>query len=137
MKTRHAAKYVVLGALMANSMHGYEIRNLPSAHLGWVWHVGTSQFYVLLKKLEEWEWVSCRVESEGNRPLRKTYTVTPGGETRFRSCMQRSTAHMRDLRGDFLSKLFFYRYLGMEGGFALIESQIRFLEDLREKIKGR
>ena len=53
MKNRPAAEYVLLGLLMTDAMHGYEIVKALKDRLGEIWLVGTSQVYLLLQRLEK------------------------------------------------------------------------------------
>ena len=45
------------------------------------------------------------------------------------------TPHVRDLRMEFLTKLFFLRHLGIKGGRELIDAQAELLKSLKEKVE--
>jgi len=137
MKKQQTTQYVILGVLMTEPKHGYEIDKFLSIQLGNIWHVSTSQLYLLLQRLEVQGMVDSLVSSPGNRPPRKTISITAEGRSCFLSWVQSPTQHLRDLRIEFLTKLFFFRHLSLKNGDLLIRSQIQLLEDLREKVKTR
>ena len=69
----------LLGLLLSEPKHGYELFQEFSRELGGVWRIGQSQLYAQLKQLEESGLVSVRVEEQPNRPARKVYHVTEAG----------------------------------------------------------
>jgi PadR family transcriptional regulator, regulatory protein AphA len=131
MKTTPSTEYTLLGSLRCGSKHGYEILQFLETRLGSTWYVSTSQLYVLLKKLENREWVRSSVEVQETRPSKRVFSLTPKGEKAFDQWLFSPTEHVRDLRVEFLTKLFFIRDLGLEGGPKLVQSQISVLESLR------
>jgi hypothetical protein len=48
--------------------------------------------------------------------------------------MRNPSRHVRDLRVEFLTKVFFYYRLSLEGATALVDEQINFLNDKRNSI---
>ena len=117
-------EYVVLGLLMKQERHGYEIHRYFSPGLGRVWYAGMSQVYALLKRLEAAGKVVSTVELQGNRPAKKVYSITPRGHEDFLGWVHEPLKRVRDLRLEFLAKLFFMRELGLAGTDELIQRQI-------------
>lgn len=137
MKTRPATEYTLLGAMMSGPRHGYEILRFLNTSLDSTWHVSTSQLYSLLKKLERRGLLESLLETQETRPSKRVFSLTSKGEQTFLEWLHRPTQHVRDVRMEFLAKLFFFRRLSLEGCGPLIEAQIQVLQKIREKIKGR
>ena len=137
MRNRLAAEYVLLGLLMTDAMHGYDIVKALRERLGEIWRVGTSQVYLLLQRLEKKGLVASRRESAGSRPVKKTFRITTAGRNAFIAWVQAPTPHLRDLRIEFMTKVFFWGFLGLPDGLDLVQKQIHVLEKLRGKVKKR
>lgn len=137
MKTTPAAEYAVLGALMSGPKHGYEIIQFLENALGFSWYVGTSQLYSVLKRLERDGLVRSTVETQHNRPSKRMFTLTKEGREALKSWLKTPSEHVRDMRVEFLAKLFFLRNLSRKEGPELIEAQIRVLEKSKERISKK
>jgi len=68
MKTKPSTEYALLGVLMAGPKHGYEIMQFIEITMVSTWHVGNSQLYALLKKLEQGGLFCSRMETHDTRP---------------------------------------------------------------------
>jgi DNA-binding PadR family transcriptional regulator len=135
--TEHPQEYVILGILMQQGMHGYEIHHLLSSGLGRAWDAGISQVYALLKRLESSEKVVSTVEQQENRPAKHVYSITPKGRKAFLQWVHTPLGRMRDLRLAFLAKLFFIRELDLSGSDMLIKKQIDIFQKQLRGIKGQ
>jgi PadR family transcriptional regulator AphA len=127
--TEHPQEYVILGILMKEDRHGYEIHSLLSSGLGKTWYAGISQVYALLKRLETTEKVVSSIEQQDNRPTKHIYSITPKGREAFLQWVHTPLEMMRDLRLEFLAKLFFINELSLSGSDELIRKQ----EDIFQK----
>jgi DNA-binding PadR family transcriptional regulator len=127
--TEHPQEYLILGILMKQGRHGYELHNILSSGLGRAWYAGMSQVYALLKRLETAEKVISTVEQQDNRPPKHVYSITPKGRQAFLQWVHTPLERMRDLRLEFLAKLFFLRELSLSGSDELIRKQ----EDIFQK----
>lgn len=96
-------------------MHGYDIMKFVDRHLSGIWHISTSQLYALNHRLEERGLVSGSTSPQGNQPPKRTLSILPEGRKRFMRWVVSPTPHVRDLRMEFLTKLFFLRHLGIKG----------------------
>ncbi|MBN1253741.1 MAG: PadR family transcriptional regulator [Deltaproteobacteria bacterium] len=121
--TEHPQEYVILGILMKQERHGYEIHTLLSSGLGHAWYAGISQVYALLKRLEAAEKVVSVVEQQDNRPAKHVYSITQKGREAFLQWVHTPLERMRDLRLEFLAKLFFIKELDLTGSDELIRKQ--------------
>lgn len=135
--TEHPQEYVILGILMKQGRHGYEIHNLLSSGLGRAWYAGMSQVYALLKRLEAAGKVVATAEQQDKRPTRHIYSITPKGRQAFRQWVHEPLKRMRDLRLEFLAKLFFIRELALSGSDELIEKQMDVFQEQLHNIKRR
>ena len=131
--TTHPQEYVILGILMKQGRHGYEIHHLLSSGLGRAWYAGISQVYALLKRLEVAEKVVSSVEQQDNRPAKHVYSITPKGRKAFLQWVHTPLERMRGLRLEFLAKLFFISELNLSGSDVLIKKQMDiFQKQLRD-----
>ncbi|MCP4680759.1 MAG: PadR family transcriptional regulator [Desulfobacterales bacterium] len=135
MKTRLATEYIVLGSLMSGPKHGYEIMQFLDADLGFTWHVSTSQVYTLLKRLEQKGLLNFNLKNQESRPSKRVFSLTSTGEKAFLDWLHSPTENIRDIRIEFLAKLFFFHHLSLKGGDNLINVQIQNLRQLREKMQ--
>jgi DNA-binding PadR family transcriptional regulator len=135
MKAKPSTEYALLGSLMSGPMHGYEILRFFNEFLESTWHISTSQLYVLLKKLEKEGLLYSSVEEQENRPAKRVFELTPEGKEVFLKWVHSPTGHARDLRMEFLTKLFFIDHLSIRGGLELIDAQIKLMEGLVRKIE--
>jgi DNA-binding PadR family transcriptional regulator len=135
MRNQETTEFVILGVLMVEAMHGYEINRFMSEYLDNIWHIGTSQIYLILRRLEKNKMVTGTVTVQENRLSKKIFKITTDGKEKFIEWVHRPTKHVRNIRTDFLTKLFFFNHLRLQEGFGLIEAQIGLLKDLREKVE--
>lgn len=127
MKDKPATEYALLGALMSGPRHGYEILQFLETGLGPAWRISTSQLYALFKRLDKEGLVNSTLETQNTRPSKRVFSIMSAGRKRFLQWLKSPTAHARDLRIEFLAKLYFYHHLDIQGGSELVMSQIAFL----------
>jgi PadR family transcriptional regulator AphA len=134
MKMRNSTEFVMLGALMSGSKHGYEVMQFLSSALEPAWRVSTSQLYVLLKRLELEGMVQSTLESQESRPSKRVYRITNKGKKIFVDWLKTPVGHVRDFRTEFLTKLFFFYHLAQPGIEALVDVQIRALRQMKRGV---
>ena len=137
MKDKPSIEYVLLGSLMSGPRHGYEIMQFLDSSLDSTWRVGTSQLYALLKRLERDGQVQSNMETQKTRPSKRVFSLTEAGRKSFLDWLKTPTTAIRYFRLEFISKLFFFHLLSLDGGPELVESQIREMRRQREKIKKK
>lgn len=120
-----ALEYILLGLLDQQPMHGYDLYRQLAAMDGipLIWYLKQSMLYALLDKLEENNLLSSTIIPGETRPSRKQYQLTEGGRSAFQTWMQSPVSHGRDMRQDFLARLFFTCRSGNEATRSLIEQQ--------------
>jgi len=141
MSFKVSAENALLGILMTGPKHGYELHSYVSTKMNQFWDLSMSQVYALLKRLEGNGVVVSQEEWQERRPAKKIFTLTPRGKERFLGWISSPVEHVRDVRIEFLAKLFFVRELHLKEELTLIDKQIdvlqeklRAIENLKEKI---
>jgi DNA-binding PadR family transcriptional regulator len=134
MKSNPSAEYMILGALMPWPGHGYDILKFIKAAMGETWHVGTSQLYTLLKKMEDKGLVTSQWETQDVRPSKRIFSPTTRGRDIFLEWVLLPLNHVRDMRIEFLSKLYFIGHLSLTGGEGLVNNQTQILEKTLERL---
>jgi PadR family transcriptional regulator AphA len=114
---------ILLGLLLSQPRHGYELHQEFRRELGCVWQMGQSQLYAQLKALEEAGLVTPHTEPQPNRPPRKVYHLTPAGRQAFDEWLHQPTPYLRTIRVEFLARLYFFRRLSLAGLEQLVAEQ--------------
>jgi DNA-binding PadR family transcriptional regulator len=118
--------YAILGLLRERPMHGYEIAQYfkPEEDLGQVMPADMSTIYTFLKDLQEHGLIRGEQVTVGARPPRKVFSLADDAEDFFLAWLRRPVARMREVRLDFLLKLYFAQQLSATDAKALIKAQI-------------
>jgi DNA-binding PadR family transcriptional regulator len=128
-----AAEHAVLALLevAGGTGHGYDLARQFGAGgaLGDVLRLETSMLYHHLKKLERNGWATTTTEPQGNRPPRQVHTLTDAGRDELKRWLAEPVERTRELRLDFLLKLYFARRLHPENVASLIDRQRTILAD--------
>jgi DNA-binding PadR family transcriptional regulator len=137
MKTKLSSEYALLGALYSGPKHGYEILKFLSDSLGSTWHIAPSQLYMILKRLEKDSLLMGSLKEQSNRPSKRIFTLTSSGRENFLLWLRSPNRHVRDIRVEFIAKLFFFNSLSIPGAKYLVASQIDLLETSKRKLQAR
>ena len=130
------AEHALLGliAQAGGEAHGYELaRHFDPAHssgLGEVLRLEQSMLYQYLKKLERRGWLTVSLQPQGPRPPRQIYGVTAEGRAELRRWLEEPVAHTREIRLEFLVKLFFAIQIDPERASRLVAEQHAVCEQL-------
>lgn len=118
-------EYALLGIVAPHSSHGYEIyRQLCAADGLWqVWRMKQSQLYALLNRLEEAQLLVATLQPQAARPPRKVYGLTDAGRVTFQAWLTSPVEHGRQMRLEFMAKLYFALRTGESATVALIDAQ--------------
>jgi len=106
---RNPAEFAVLGALHINKSHGYKLVKFLQDNLDEICWLGRSQTYALLAKLEQEGLVTHERIEQMNLPARKVFSITQRGQDTLDNWILAPVPHLRDLRVEFMIKLFFAR----------------------------
>jgi DNA-binding PadR family transcriptional regulator len=124
----------LLGFLMQGPVHGYALHERAQEELGRIWYMGMSNVYGTLKELDEAGYVACTLDDE-SYPPRKVYSITPRGRSRFLAWVREPVAAIRDMRVEFLAKLYFFHTLQLHDVGALLEGQERACRERLEALE--
>ena len=121
----------LLGYVRSQPMHGYEIyqRLLSPGGLGNVWRIKQPLLYAYLKRLESAGLLRATVEAQTERPPRRLLAITPAGEEAFRRWLAQPVARGRELRLEFLAKLYFARSEGQAVALRLLDAQLQQFDE--------
>lgn len=124
--TTLTVEYALLGFVYERPTHGYEIYQQLSAAQGlWqVWRMKQSQLYALLTKLEDEEYLVTTLQPQEARPPRKVYSLTAAGRAAFEQWLTMPVTHGRQMRLEFLAKLYFAYRQGPTVVAPLLEAQV-------------
>lgn len=126
-QTPLSLEYILLGFLNENPIHGYDLyKKLKSFEgIALIWNIKQSQLYALLDKLEDVGLLTSKIVPGEIHILRKEYQITPIGRQTFLKWVTSPVSHGRDMRQEFLAKLYFAQISGPENSKKLIEEQTK------------
>jgi DNA-binding PadR family transcriptional regulator len=118
-------EYVLLGILDQHPQHGYDLyRQLSALHgIRLIWNLKQSMLYALLDKLEADGLLVGQLIAGESRPVRREYHLTDEGRQAFLTWRQSPVQHGREMRQDFLARLYFASQTGLPAALTLIEQQ--------------
>ena len=126
------AEHAILGLLAESDpgAHGYDLARHfgPEEPLGAIVRLEPGMLYHHLKKLDKAGWVSATVEQQGVRPPRQVYQLTPQGRDELHRWLGDPVGRTREIRLEFLVKLFFAQRLQPELARELVSHQRETLE---------
>ena len=129
MSFKLSPEYVLLGILMTGPKHGYEMHSYFSSHMDQFWRLSMSQIYALLKRMEKNGVVISKSEWQNNRPPKKIFSITQTGKEGFLNWVYSPVNHVRNLRIEFMAKLFFINELKLKRAADIIDKQIAILRE--------
>lgn len=131
---------VLLGLLIQQECHGYELYRRFSETLAGLWHMSESQIYATLKHLEEKNLLMASSSWEGLAVSRRILSPTSTGRVHFKSWLASpSPCRSRALRLEFLSRLYFASVLTPNTVTTIIEDQrnsvLKSLQRIQDKLQ--
>jgi DNA-binding PadR family transcriptional regulator len=123
-KNAFTHEHAVLGFLTAQPAHAYALHaRLHASPVGQIWHIKQSAFYAIVSRLQLAGLVTTAPgedETRGKRLLE----CTPAGVAAFSAWCAAPVAHPRDIRIEFLAKLYFCSLQGPDAVAALYDAQV-------------
>jgi PadR family transcriptional regulator AphA len=118
-------EYILLGLLSESPRHGYELYKQITHFdaISLVWNIKQSQLYALLDKLEGDGLLESSLIAGDSHLMKKEFRLTGPGAQTFRAWKSSPVDHPREMRQEFLAKLYFCQKDGGAAGFELIEDQ--------------
>lgn len=125
---------LLLGVLMTQSRHGYQINEFIERQLCDVVTMKKPTAYALLDRLAGSGFISVHVEQEGNRPPRKVYTITDAGRSLFSELLKANLSSLdTPVFADDIG-LMFLNHLPREQVIELLRKRLTLLESVLENI---
>jgi len=118
-------EYVLLGLLEQEPVHGYDLhKRLNSLEpVGLVWRIKQSQLYAIMDRLEVEDLVVSTIIPGESHPNRKQYSLTKAGRKEFEAWRGSPVEHGREIRMEFLAKVYFTLRKNAETTLTLIDAQ--------------
>jgi PadR family transcriptional regulator, regulatory protein AphA len=125
-----SVEYSLLGFLFQAPAHGYDLFKKMSVldGIGLIWRVKQSHLYALLDKLEKEGLLAAKMVPGDTYPARKEFYLTDAGKEEFESWLTSPVRHGRDMRQEFLAKLYFAQKAKGATSRKLIEKQMQECE---------
>ena len=135
-------EYILLGIIDQKPMHGYDLHKALSELEGisLIWSIKQSRLYALLDKLETQGYLKSALVPGEAHPLRKEFRLTKEGKRSLKAWIGSPVQHGREMRQDFLARLYFASREGKEKSLHLIRDQERvcqgWLQELEEQVSS-
>jgi len=131
------AEFVPLALLEAGVRHGYDLHRRIGGDpvLSSIWRLGRSELYFLLKKLEKRGWITPQATEIGQGPPRTTYAITTHGRAALRGWLASPVPNPRDLRAEFLAKVYLGRMLASPETAGLLNAQSEVLQKRLDRLQ--
>lgn len=130
-------EHALLGLLRTRPMHGYEMARYFENGLGDVCPLEPSLLYAYLKNLEQRGLVHWEEERVGARPPRKRFDLTAAGRSLVDAWLREPVHQLRQIRLEFLVKLYVLHELDRAAEQELVAEQIAVVEGYREAVATR
>ena len=85
-------RLLLLGLLRSHEMHGYQLNEILKNELGLPIKLKKSNAYKLLTDMENEGLIIHHEKQEGNRPVRRVYSITKKGEEAFLNFLRKNIA---------------------------------------------
>jgi len=123
-----AAEHAILGLLALSESgigHGYDLARQfsPDAPLGNIVRLEPGMVYHHLKKLERLGWVTAVSETGPGKPVRRLIALSSSGQAELRRWLAEPVARTREIRLDFLVKLYLALQLDPTLAVRLVDEQ--------------
>jgi len=121
-----SSEYILLGFLSEGPMHGYEIFKAIQTNpdINQIFSVKLSLLYAMLEKLEEMGLVNHEVIDIGTLPVRRVYAINSNGMDAFVEWRGTPVDHPREIRQEFLARLYFAYSSGKQASRELLSRQL-------------
>jgi len=123
----------VLASTVSGTGHGYDLARsfAPGSPLGSVLHLEAGMVYHHVKKLEKLGWLRL-ISDGGRRPGRRIVAITEEGRAELDRWLGEPVQHTREVRLEFLVKLYLALRLDTDTAKRLVEEQTLLLAGVRE-----
>lgn len=126
----------LLGFLLAEPSHGYELHQKFQDELGNIWRLSQSQAYAILKRLEVRGDISAQLVAQDKLPSRQIFHITEAGKRRFEEWLQDAGHNARAIRLEFLTRLYFTRQYDPDHTARVYAAQRAEIQANIERLEG-
>lgn len=128
------AEYAVLGLLRERPSYGYDLKDrlARGQGLGLVSPVEPAMIYAILRSLTGLELIDGTWD-DSTYPRKAVYTVTDAGNAAFERWLRRPVGRIREVRHDFMVKLYFALREDPQLARDLLRAQIEVVRDYIEE----
>jgi DNA-binding PadR family transcriptional regulator len=132
------AEYAVLGLLRERPAYGYELQKQLSGGSGLarVCPVEPAMVYAILKSLSGLELIDGEWDNS-SYPPRAVYAATAEGDATFLRWLRQPVGRMREVRNDFMVKLYFALQEDETAALDLITQQIEACREYEREVEGQ
>jgi DNA-binding PadR family transcriptional regulator len=116
-------KHTLLGLLVQEPRHGYELKNAFETMLGGTWPLNIGQVYSTLNRLERDGLVESEVVTQELLPDRKVYSITESGREELAHWLAEPADDTIRVKDEFFVKLLVHQLVGSNGALALLWKQ--------------
>ena len=124
---------MILGFLMSGPKSGYKIKHITGKMM-MTYNLSLNQIYPALRKLEAGDLVKKEIVFQTGKPNKHVYSVTDKGRDAFLKSLTAPPTPI-DYELDFLTRVFFYRFLSPEKIIEQFEHEISSLEEQLEDLE--
>jgi PadR family transcriptional regulator AphA len=125
----HSLQPALLGYLVEGPKYAYELNQEFSQSLGKIWRLGQSMLYAQLQNFLNDGLLEMEIIPQPSRPARKVYKLTLPGKEFFFNWLQQPEEHLRNIRLEFLIRIYFFNRLGIQGLENLVIKQKTLLQE--------
>lgn len=121
---------ILLGLLMSESQHGYQLNDFIEKNLSTMTNMKKPTAYATLEKLCNEGYIEVQVEQEGNRPPRKVFSINEEGKQYFYTLLisNLSSAENVNFQGDI--GLMFLDHLPINKAIEALEERLNQTMDI-------
>ena len=124
---------IILGFLMSGPKTGYKIRAITGKMM-MAYNLSLNQIYPALRKLESQGLVKKEIVFQRGKPNRHLYSITDEGKEIFGAGLKRPPVPV-DYELDFLTRMFFFRFLDHDEVIEQLSAEIGSLEEQLEDLE--
>lgn len=127
---------MLLGLIHRQPLNAYEIvKTLDYMNIKYWFNIGTSTVYATIKTLEKKQYISGKVQKDGNMPDKTIYLITEQGRTVFLDTLRTSFLKFDYDTNIFSITAFFLDCLPLEEKKILLEKRMSVLREYLSGIK--
>lgn len=115
---------MLLGLLISQSQHGYQIHDFIEKNLKFITNIKKSTAYATLEKLSSDGYIDVQVSQEGNRPPRKVYSINDKGTAYFNELLIKNLASAERIFYEGDIGLMFIDYLPKEKTLPALKTRL-------------